>query len=220
MIDSIKRSTRDIDNSYRFPGVKIDSGSSFSPDTRIGKGSRIMSGCIVNHSNIGSFTYLNRNILMQNSRIGNYCSIANDVMIGLGAHTLELFSTSPLFYKKNNPLFLKVVQDDLIFNEYKEITIEDDVWIGAGSIILDGVKIGYGAVIAAGAVVTKDVPPYAIVAGVPARIVKYRIKDDKVREKLLDTKWWLKSPDEVYQMRDILQSIYKQRPDSENKSGV
>lgn len=71
----------------------------------------------------------------------------------------------------------------------REVIIGNDVWIGAGVFIKGGIKIGDGAVIAAHAVVTKDVPPYAIVGGVPAKILKYRFTDDVIR-KLLDLKWW------------------------------
>jgi serine acetyltransferase len=70
-----------------------------------------------------------------------------------------------------------------------DITIENDVWIGAKATVMSGIKIGNGAVVAAGSVVTKDVPPYAIVAGNPAKIVKYRFDESQI-EKLLQISWW------------------------------
>lgn len=65
----------------------------------------------------------------------------------------------------------------------------NDVWVGCNSVLISGVKVGDGAIIGAGAVVTKDIPPYAIVVGVPARVIKYRF-DEEVRERLLQIKWW------------------------------
>lgn len=180
---------RDLVNRRSFPGATIDDGSCFTKDSTVGMHSRIMSGAIINHSHIGNYTYCNRNVIIQNTTIGNYCSIANEVMIGLGKHPINNFSTSPLFYRKNNPLKLKIVDKNSDFNEYQPIIIESDVWIGAKAVIMDGVKIRHGAIVAAGAIVTKDVPAYAIVGGVPAKIIKYRFTDDKIKE-LLSSNWW------------------------------
>lgn len=182
-------SARDIQNKKKYPQAIIDCGSSFTPDTTIGNHSHILSGAIINHSHIGNYSYCGQNCIIQNTTIGNYCSIANDVMIGLGKHPLDFFSTSPLFYRKNNPLRLEVISENKNFEEYKPIEIGSDVWIGAKVIIMDGISIGHGAVVAAGAVVTKDVPPYAIIGGVPAKIIKYRFSDEKI-ENFLQSKWW------------------------------
>ena len=129
---------------------------------------------------IGSYTYIGSHCFITNSNIGRYCSIANNVSIGQGEHNLSHISTSSLFY--NDP--------------YKELTskeceIENDVWIGVGAIILRGVKVGTGSVVAANAVVTKSVPEYAIVAGVPAKIIRYRFKKNTIN-KIKKTKWWTK----------------------------
>lgn len=88
-----------------------------------------------------------------------------------------------------NTFNLKVVDADLEFEEYAHIDIGNDVWIGARAIIMDGIKIGHGAVVAANAVVTKDIPPYAIVGGIPAKIIKYRFEPDKI-ERLIQSEWW------------------------------
>lgn len=92
------------------------------------------------------------------------------------------------------------------YSEYETITIGSDVWIGAEAIVMDGVTIGHGAIVAAGAVVTKNVPPYAIVGGVPAKIIKYRF-NEKQREAMLKTQWWTKQPNEVRKMNTIFEDI-------------
>lgn len=105
--------------------------------------------------------------------IGNYVSIANDVVFVLGGHhQTNTFTTFPL------KAFFSRINNDLDSASKGPIIIEDEVWIGIGVIILSGVKIGKGAIVGAGAVVTKDIPPYAIVAGNPAKIMKFRFSED------------------------------------------
>ena len=110
---------------------------------------------------------------MQYAVIGKLCSIGDNVRIGLGIHPTHLRSTHPAFYSPQGNWDIKPTIQEKI-TEYKKVYIGDDVWIGTNAMILDGVTIGSHAVIAAGAVVTKDVPEYAIVGGVPAKIIKYR----------------------------------------------
>jgi len=114
------------------------------------------------------------------STIGKYCSIAANVCIGVKQHPLHLLSTNPRVYQ-NNPEYYRRPE--------KPVHIGHDVWIGRNAIIQDGVTVGTGAVVASSAVVTKDVPPYAIVGGVPARIIKYRFEPELI-EKLLASEWW------------------------------
>lgn len=194
---------RDMQNKRRFPSAIIDKGSSFTEDVTLGTKTRICEKCTINMSHIGSFSYINNNSIVQYANIGNYCSIASDVKIGLGTHPMHLFSTAPLFYRKQNPHNLQIIKDTLEFKENSHTTIENDVWIGANVIVMDGVKIGNGAVIAAGAVVTKDVPSYAVVAGVPAKLIKYRF-EESIREELNNLKWWSKQPEEVFAMKDTI----------------
>ena len=191
---------RDIENSKRFPNSIIDKGSSFTIDVTIGKNSKICSNVTINHSTIGSYTYINKNSMIQHANMGNYCSISHGVLIGLGAHPINLFSTSPIFYKVKNTLNIKLIEKDYNFNEYHPINIGSDVWIGAGAIIMDGVTIGHGAIIAAGAVVTKDVIPYAIVAGVPAKTIKSRFTNTQIQH-LLKTEWWNEKPEAVKDLK-------------------
>lgn len=185
---------RDIINNKRFPHAIIDNGCCFTEDTIIKQYSHIFENCTINHSYIGEYTYIGPNGKIQNTTIGNYCSIASNCLCGLGSHPLSLFSTSPIFYKTQNPFKIKIITRDLDFEENKPINIGHDVWIGARVTILDGVHIGNGAVIAAGAVVTKDVPDYAIVAGVPAKIIKYR----NISQEESKSSWWNLSPEDAY----------------------
>lgn len=196
LVKMANKHARDFENRRRFAKSKIDAGCSFTKDSFIGHNTHILAGTKLNHSRIGNFSYCNFNVLIQNANIGNYCSIAQDVIIGLGNHPTHLFSTSPVFYKVKNTLNVKVIEKNLDFDEYKTITIGSDVWIGARTVILDGVTVGHGAVIAAGSVVTKDVPPYAIVGGVPAKIIKFRFSNEKI-ERLLESKWWLRNINEI-----------------------
>lgn len=193
LVEIVNRRGRDTENRHRFPHVIIDDGVCMTSDNQIGQKSHILSNTILNHVNIGSYTYIGENSIFQNTSIGNYCSISREVFCGLGSHPLDLFSTSPLFYRRHNTFGLEIVNDDSSYVEYQPITIGNDVWIGARAIIMDGVTIGNGAVIAAGSIVTKDVPPYAIVAGVPAKTIRYRHNEENIK-KLTDSNWWNEDP--------------------------
>jgi acetyltransferase-like isoleucine patch superfamily enzyme len=118
-------------------------------------------------------------------RIGVYCSIAHDVEIFLGGdHRTDWVTTYPF-----NVLWPSANHIKGHPRSKGDVVIGNDVWIGAGATVMSGVTIGHGAVVAARAMVTKDVPPYAMVAGNPARIIKMRYDDDTIR-RLLGVKWW------------------------------
>ncbi len=123
------------------------------------------------------------------SDIGAYTSIGPRVMLGgLGKHPVDRLSTHPAFYSSRLQAGTSFTEDDLV-DELPRVTVGSDVWIGAGSIVLDGLKLADGAIVGAGAVVTKDVPPYAVVGGVPARIIRFRF-DEATIEALLAWRWW------------------------------
>jgi acetyltransferase-like isoleucine patch superfamily enzyme len=113
--------------------------------------------------------------------VGAYCSIAEEVVfLAGGDHDYHCVSTSPVLAR---------LAGRQRINSRGPIRVGNDVWIGHGAILLSGIEVGDGAVIAAGAVVTKDVPPYSIAAGVPARVVGFRF-DEHVRRSLLEIRWW------------------------------
>lgn len=154
------------------PTVIFDHSVELLPLVRIGR-----------HTNIGGRTRV------RSGTIGAFCSIAWDVSIGGGEHVTHFATTHPV-YTSTNAIGIPGDPDMITWLRPAEPpVIGNDVWIGAHAVILRGVTIGDGAVIAAGAVVTKDVEPYSIVGGVPARHIKYRLEED-VRADLLKTKWW------------------------------
>lgn len=149
--------------------------------------------CKIRNSTIGKYSYIGFNSDFNNVQIGNYCSISSDVKIGLGKHPVNHFSSSPVFYSNNNPFGIKNAY--INFDENPKCTfIGHDVWIGANALILDGINIGTGAIIAAGSVVTKNVAPYEVVGGVPARLIRKRF-DETTIDFLLNTQWWDEEPE-------------------------
>jgi acetyltransferase-like isoleucine patch superfamily enzyme len=149
--------------------------------------SKLESGTTFYNSKIGKYSYCGYDCEILNTTIGNFTSIANSVVIGGARHPMEWVSMSPVFYAGRDSVNKKFVEfelDDLPFTD-----IGSDVWIGRGVIILSGIKIGDGAVIGAGSVVTKDVPDFAIVAGNPAKILKYRFDESTILE-LQKIAWW------------------------------
>ena len=146
---------------------------------------------------IGEHSYICSTTKIGSAKIGKFCSIANDTIIGIGNHPFECLTTSPFIYSRKKIKSIgnilvdenNLVKNNVHIKPKSPTVIGNDVWIGERAIVLLGVNVGNGAVIGAGAVVTKDVPPYAIVAGVPAKVIKYRFPEDIIA-KLEELKWW------------------------------
>lgn len=124
--------------------------------------------------------------------IGSFCSIASYCSIGGTGHSSTMVSTSPVFLEGTN-VFRKNFAN-IQLRKSRPVIIGNDVWIGEGVFVKEGVTIGDGAIIGAHSVVTKDVEPYAIVAGVPAKLIRYRFSEEEIHF-LLNEQWW-KWPEE------------------------
>lgn len=175
----------------------------------------LLSDCFVGR---GSFIGGDSHLLK--CHIGRFCCIAEKLKIGLGAHPSSKFvSVHPAFYspvKQIGITFLK--SNSAIFKEFKYaregylVDIGNDVWIGYNVTILDGLSIGDGAIVAAGSVVTKDVPPYTIVGGIPAKIIKKRFCDEDIQI-LIKSHWWENDMEWLRKNSDVFDDIenYKNR---------
>jgi acetyltransferase-like isoleucine patch superfamily enzyme len=148
----------------------------------------LFEGVTIQNSNIGDHTYVQKNAMINNADVGAFCSIAGGVCLGLPQHDICSVSSHPAFYLKDTPL-AKTYSSKNYFWPSTRTKIGSDVWIGQNALIMSGVNIGVGAVIGAGAVVTRDVENYEVVAGVPAKHIRYRFGEEK-RNALIKTKWW------------------------------
>jgi len=160
--------------------------------TTFGRYVKINNNVTLNNCIISDFSYIGSNSKLLNCKVGKFCSIASNVKIGLGRHpSSDFISTSPVFYSQKGQLPISFPSTNS-FEEYLPIEIGNDVWIGYQVVILDGVKVGNGAIIATGSVVTQNIPDYAIVGGIPAKVIKYRFSPKEIAF-LLSLKWWEKN---------------------------
>ncbi|MBK9161522.1 MAG: CatB-related O-acetyltransferase [Nitrosomonadales bacterium] len=138
---------------------------------------------------LGAYSYAQAGTVVYNAEIGPFCSIAGEVIVGLGAHPTSMTSTSPVFYDDGQPLPHFFAKGRQFTDVLPRTVIGADVWIGQRAMIKAGVNVGVGAVIGAGSIVTKDVPPYTIVAGNPCRTIRLRFPE-QVCQRLLESRWW------------------------------
>ncbi|MFW6145874.1 MAG: CatB-related O-acetyltransferase [Planctomycetota bacterium] len=151
---------------------------------------------------VGGYSYFAGHATVRSATFGRFCSIGRELLCGLGEHPTDRVSTSPVFYSTAPPGGVTFATRDTAV-EHVPVTVGSDVWIGARVFLRDGITLGHGAIVAAGAVVVDDVPPYAIVGGTPARVIRYRF-DEATVERLLATAWWAWDVSRLQAAADVL----------------
>jgi len=184
-INSLIRGILEYYIHYRkFKNVRIGKNAYVELNCQMGNSISIGGGCIIESTEIDDYSYVNYNSIIKSASIGKFCSIGPNVVIGLGNHPTSMFvSTSPRFYLKEH-----FAEKDF-FDQFTKVKIGNDVWIGANTTIINGITIGDGAIIGANTLVNKNVEPYTIVGGVPARKLKKRFQNEEI-DFLLKFKWW------------------------------
>lgn len=189
---------------YKY-NVIIRSNCNISMKTKFGRNVIIENNTVLSDSILGEEIYIGPGCNIYNSKIDSYTSIGPRVTIGENEHILHNISTC-------NSL-LSNEEKENYFN-YNNLTtlISSDVWIGEGAFIKKGIKIGVGAVIGARTVVTKDVPDYSIVVGIPGRVIKYRFNKDLINA-LLSSEWWKMNSED-------LRKIFQYLSDCNSKDNI
>lgn len=149
-------------------------------------------------SELGAYSYISQNCLVNKTQIGKFCSIGMGTYIGLWEHNMAV-STHSFYLYETSGNFVRGYKDydKCVLKTY----IGNDVWVGANSVVLKGRTIGDGAIVGAGSVVTRDIPPYAIAVGNPAKIVKFRFAPEDI-DFLLTLQWWNAPRDVLQEMVD------------------
>lgn len=163
-------------------------------NSALDKTARADTGSSIAFSSMGRYSYIGEHTSLLYAHVGNFTSISNYCAIGGGSHPVDWVSTSPVF--NSSASILRANLGDCQYNPFCETNIGNDVWIGSHCLIKAGVTIGDGAVVGMGSVVTKDVGPYEIWAGNPAKLIRKRF-DNETIEKLLEVKWWDLPDDEL-----------------------
>lgn len=173
----------------------------FSPkiikNSKVSKHAKVCRGCALRNVSVDDYSYIGECANISYCNIGKFCSIAGYTSIGGGSHPLEFVSTSPVFCEGKNTLNKNFAEHR--FYPYSTTTIENDVWIGKGASIKAGVTIKTGAVVGMGSVVTKDIGPYEIWAGNPAKLIRKRF-DDETIDTLLSSEWWLYDEEKLHEV--------------------
>ncbi|OJU28234.1 MAG: hypothetical protein BGN92_07940 [Sphingobacteriales bacterium 41-5] len=168
--------------------------------------SKVCSGSQLVNVKIGKYSDIGYDCTILDTTMGAFCSLGANIIIGGAPHSLDWVSTSPVFNRNKDHLTKKFAYHE--FSLKGETRIGNDVWIANNVLIKKGVTIGDGAVIGMGSIVTKNVGPYEIWAGNPARLLKKRF-DDKIIEGLLALRWWEWDDSVIEKNGDVFNSIQK-----------
>ena len=159
-------------------------------DCVLGQFTDVAERCLLAETTLGNYSYIERHVEAIYTDIGKFCAVAAAVRINALGHPMDRISQHKITYRPNEYfLYAKVDKSFREARKQARVIIGHDVWIGHGAVIMPGLVIGHGAVVAAGAVVTKNVDPFEIVAGVPAKRVKWRFKKS-IRTRIIKLEWW------------------------------
>lgn len=188
------------------PTFKFGDGVSIN-NVKLGRYVYLANNCRARQSSLGDYSYCGEGTRIVNTKIGKFTCVGPNVSVGMGGHQLENnISIHPAFYSTAKQVGVTFVKENSFDERAKPTTIGNDVWIGANVLIPGGVQIGNGAVIATGSVVTKDVPAYHIVGGVPAKVMRMRMKSEYAKQ-IEDSQWWSKDEPWLRLNADSFRSI-------------
>lgn len=191
--DMIHRLTSFVLNKLRFHGiVRFNSTVYLGKDSNF-EGANSLGDRTIFSGSMGYGSYIGTDCNIS-ANIGRFTSIGAEVLTAIGTHPFKYpyVTTSPMFFSVRKQSMYTFAKTNLFEEILPMVQVGNDCWIGVRVVVVGGISIGDGAMVLAGAVVTKDVPPYSIVGGVPARVIGYRYDEDTIKF-LLETQWWNKS---------------------------
>lgn len=188
--------------------VRIASSADVSLDTCLSDYVKVLPEAKLGSCHVDAYTYIGEKSNFTRTVLGPFCSVGPEVVCGLGTHPTDFVSTYPGFYSEaaSGSRFFGTTYE-YAHRDKLGVRIGADVWIGARAIIMGGINIGHGAIIGAGAVVTKDVTPYAIVGGVPAKLIRYRFEPELIN-KLIESEWWLLPENRLKELSEYINDPY------------
>lgn len=171
-----------------------------------------LGGGTIKNGVIGRHSYIAEGYMLDNAKIGCFCSIGHNLKVIASTHPQHYVSTSPIFYLKKWTCKESFVNEDRFTDKLKtggySVILGNDVWIGDNVLIKGGCRIGDGAIVGMGSVVTKDVPPYSIVGGVPAKVIRFRFSEEQINQ-LLSIRWWDKDDEWIRNHAEYMDDIDK-----------